>query len=209
MSALIIDPRPIENRRFNAQPGSSTRASGWRGYRPFVVVRTVRESDTIRSLCLVPEDGQPLPAFEPGQYSTFRLEVPGRPEPVFRSYSLSDAPDPAYYRVTVKREAGTATSAPGVGSGYSHDHVHCGSRLWVGAPRGEFCLDPRGRGLVVLMNAGVGPTPMISMLNAIVASGAGRPVWFIHGPRNGREHAMGRHVRRLAREHDNVHAHIS
>jgi ferredoxin-NADP reductase len=209
LSALIIDPRPIETRRLNTDPASSTKTSAWQGYRPFVVARRVRESDTISSFYLVPEDGQPLPPFEPGQYLVFRLEVPGHPEPVFRSYTLSDKPNPAHYRVTVKREPGTDTSPPGVSSGYFHDHVHSGTRLWVGAPRGEFCLDPEGRGPVALVSAGVGLTPMISMLNASVASGVSRPVWFIHSARNGREHAMGRHVRHLAREHDNVHAHIS
>lgn len=49
---------------------------------------------------------------------------------------------------------------------------------------------------------------MISMLNTIVAAGSERPVWFVHGARNGREHAMGEHVRRLTAEHDNVHLHV-
>ncbi|NOR43375.1 MAG: oxidoreductase, partial [Gammaproteobacteria bacterium] len=51
-------------------------------------------------------------------------------------------------------------------------------------------------------------TPMISMMNAIVASGSARPVWFIHGARNGDEHAMGAYVRRITDERDNVHVHI-
>ena len=80
--------------------------------------------------------------------------------------------------------------------------------LRVGAPRGKFTLDPDGERAVVLLSAGVGLTPMISMLNAIVQGGAPRPVWFIHGTRSSREHAMGAHVRRLAEEHDNVHVHI-
>lgn len=60
----------------------------------------------------------------------------------------------------------------------------------------------------MLLSGGVGLTPMISMANAIVRRGSKRPVWFIHGTRNGREHAMGKHVRRMATEEDNVHAHI-
>ena len=49
----------------------------------------------------------------------------------------------------------------------------------------------------MLLSGGVGLTPLISMMNAIVQNGSGRRVWFIHGTRNGREHAMGTHVRRL------------
>lgn len=61
----------------------------------------------------------------------------------------------------------------------------------------------------MLLSGGVGLTPMVSMLNAIVDAGSQRPVWYIHGARNGREHAMGAHVRHLAAKHNNVHAHIS
>ena len=46
------------------------------------------------------------------------------------------------------------------------------------------------------------------MLEAIVATGSGRPTWFVHGARDGRVHAMGALVRQIAEEHDNVHAHI-
>jgi ferredoxin-NADP reductase len=49
---------------------------------------------------------------------------------------------------------------------------------------------------------------MISMMNAIVDSGSKRPVWFIHGVRDGQEHAMGKQVRRVADQYDNVRAHI-
>ena len=199
---------PIETRRHRPYPASTTRTSTWSGYRPFVVEQRVREAESISSFYLAPEDGQPLPSFKPGQYVTFRLAVPGHAAPLFRSYTLSDKPDPARYRVTVKLEPGTDKCPPGVGSSYFHEQVHRGTRLWMIAPQGEFYLDPEEVGPVALISAGVGLTPMISMLNAMVASGVERPVWFIHGARNGREHAMGALVRRLAREHTNVHAHF-
>src|SRR5690606_10214187 len=46
------------------------------------------------------------------------------------------------------------------------------------------------------------------MLNAIIDSGSNREVWFIHGARNSKEHAMGDHIRKLARQNDNVHVHV-
>jgi len=208
MSMPSIKAVPIETRGHHPEPASTTRTSHWSGYRPFVVKQRVREGETISSFYLAPDDGQPLPPFKPGQYVTFRLEVPGREEPLFRSYTLSDKPDPARYRVTVKREPGTDKCPPGLGSSYFHEQVHRGTRLWMSAPQGEFHLDPGEACPVALISAGVGLTPMISMLNAIVASGVERPVWFIHGARNGREHAMGRHLRHLARDRDNVHVHV-
>ena len=98
---------------------------------------------------------------------------------------------------------------PGLSSNHFHDHVEPGTRLCLKAPRGKFYLDPTDETPIVLLSGGVGLTPVISMLNAVVDSGSKRTVWFVHGARNGREHAMGTHVRRLAAENDNVNVHVS
>ena len=181
------------------------------GFRTLVVDRKVAESDTITSFYLVPEDAKPLPSFIPGQFLPFRLDIPGQPAPLTRTYSLSDRPNVEYYRLSIKREPPPGDRPdlpPGRSSTYFHDRVEAGTRLRARSPRGKFYLDPKGERPVALISAGVGLTPMISMLNAIVAAGSGRPVWFIHGARNGREHAMGAHVRAVAGENDNVRAHI-
>ena len=185
--------------------------SGWSGYRTFVVDRKIPESETITSFYLVPEDGQALPPFRPGQFLTFRLEIPGQSMPITRTYTISDCPNSQYYRLSIKREAAPANRpdvAPGLSSNYFHNDIEPGAKLCVKAPRGEFWLDPADDTPVVLLSGGVGVTPMISMLNTIVAAGSQRPVWFVHGTRNGREHALGAHLRRLATEHDNVHLHF-
>ena len=185
---------------------------GWEGFRPFVVDRKVPESEGITSFYLAPEDGEALPDYLPGQFLTFRLVIPGHSKPVMRTYSLSDSPNhPDYYRVTIKRipaPEDRTDLVPGLSSNYFHDHVESGARLCVKSPRGEFHLDPHDDSPVVLLSGGVGLTPMISMLNAIVEAGSQRPVWFIHGARNGREHAMGAHVRRMALDHDNINCHV-
>jgi ferredoxin-NADP reductase len=128
-----------------------------------------------------------------------------------RTYSLSDSPKTDYYRVTIKRipapqERGELP--PGLSSNYFHDHVEPGTRLCVKAPLGKFHLDPLDGSPVVLLSGGVGLTPMISMLNAIVEAGVKRPVWFVHGARDGGEHAFGAHVRRMGSDHDNVNVHV-
>ena len=179
-----------------------------RGFRSFVVDRKEAESETITSFYLVPEDGARLPRFDAGQFLTFEINIPGRDEPLVRTYSLSDSPNPDYYRISIKREPAPADQPElpaGLSSNYIHDHVAAGNKLCVKAPRGKFHLDAGAERGVVLLSAGVGLTPMISMLNTIVAAGSSRPVWFIHGARNGREHAMGPHVRAFARRFDNVH----
>ena len=186
---------------------------GWEGFRAFVVESKVPESETITSFYLKPQDGEPLPPYMPGQFLTFRLTMPEHPTPVMRTYSLSDSPNHRdYYRVSIKPLPAPADPPglpPGLSSNYFHDHVQPGTRLCVKAPRGKFYLDPRDTTPVVLLSGGVGLTPMISMLNAIVESGSKRPVWFVHGTRDGREHAMGAHIRRMAVENANVNVHVS
>jgi hypothetical protein len=128
-----------------------------------------------------------------------------------RTYSLSDSPNhPDYYRVSIKRLPAPADQPglpPGLSSDYFHDHVRPGTRSCVKAPRGRFYLDPSDDTPVVLLSAGVELTPMTSMLNAITESSSKRPVWFVHGARGGREHAMGAHIHLLAAENDYVHVH--
>ncbi len=186
---------------------------GWEGFRAFVVERKVPESETITSFYLKPQDGEPLPPYMPGQFLTFRLNAPEHPTPVMRTYTLSDSPNHRdYYRVSIKRLPAPADPPglpPGLSSNYFHDRVQPGTRLCVKAPRGKFYLDPSDTTPVVLLSGGVGLTPMISMLNAIVESGSQRPVWFVHGTRDGRDHAMAAHIRRMAMENANVHVHVS
>ena len=181
------------------------------GLRTLVVDRKAPESETITSFYLVPEDGEALPAHAPGQFLTLKLDIPGQPGPVTRTYTISESPNKGYYRLSIKREPAPKDRPdlpPGLSSNYFHDRVEPGARLRVLPPRGKFVLDPWGARPVVLASGGVGLTPTISMLNAIVEAGSKRPVWFVHGARNGREHAMGAHVRRMAAENANVRAHI-
>jgi ferredoxin-NADP reductase/MOSC domain-containing protein YiiM len=184
-------------------------ARAWQGFRAFIVDRKVPESQTITSFYLVPEDGEPLSVYMPGQFLTFKLSIPGHHKPLIRTYSLSDSPGhPEYYRVTIKREPMPEDSSIVSVSNYFNDHVNPGTRLQVGAPRGVFFLDPKEETPVVLLSGGVGLTPMISMLNTIAASEGKRPVWFVHGTRNGIHHAMCKHMRRVAADNDNVTVHI-
>jgi ferredoxin-NADP reductase/MOSC domain-containing protein YiiM len=186
-----------------------TQKIAWKGFRYFIVDKKVPESQTITSFYLVPEDGQPLAIYMPGQFLTFRLAIPGRPKPVIRTYTLSECPCHAeYYRITIKKEPSHQDSEIVSGSSYFHDVVEPGTRLQVAAPRGDFFLNPQEEAPVVLLSGGVGLTPMISMLDAIVDSGKKRPTWFIHGTRNGIHHAMCKHMRQVAAENDNIAVHI-
>jgi ferredoxin-NADP reductase/MOSC domain-containing protein YiiM len=163
----------------------------WAGLRPFRIAGVARESRSIASFVLEPVDGEPLPAFRPGQFLTVRVRPAGAPRPLLRSFSLSAAPDGRRYRLSVKREPG------GVVSAHLHDRIGPGDVIEVGAPRGTFTLDrASGEEPVVLLSAGVGATPVLAMLASLAAAGGDGEVWWIHGARNGAEHAFAREARR-------------
>jgi nitric oxide dioxygenase len=86
----------------------------------------------------------------------------------------------------------------GLASGWLHDNVKEGTILKVAPPAGEFYLPAHPERPVVLLSGGVGLTPMVSMLEALAADGAGVPVHYVHGTHDRETHAMRDHVRQLA-----------
>lgn len=183
----------------------------WSGFRKFEVARKVPEGGGICSFYLRPHDQKPLPAFDPGQYLTFRLDVPGQPKMVMRCYSLSDSPKPDYYRVSIKAVPPPRDKPeipPGLSSNFFHDQINEGDILDVKAPGGHFFLDTAKHTPVVLIGGGIGLTPVMSMVNRIVDIGSTRETHFFYGVRNSKEHVMKEHLERLTAEHENIHLHV-
>ena len=162
----------------------------WPGFRPLRVSRIHRESSSVLSLVLVPADGRPLVAAQPGQFVVMRLRPTPDAPPLLRSYSLSDAPGADHYRVSIKQELN------GVASTYVHNHVRVGDVLDVSAPRGVFTLRPDDRP-IVLLSAGVGATPVLAMLHALAAEASPRQVWWLYGARNRNDHPFAQESRGL------------
>ena len=94
---------------------------------------------------------------------------------------------------------GSASSATGAASRYLHDRVAVGDVLDAAAPRGTFVLR-EGTRPVVLLSAGVGATPVLAMLHALVGEHTKRGVWWLHGARNHDEQAFGAEVDELLAE---------
>lgn len=193
-------------------PSSSSEGEGKEGragWREFMIEKKVVEAEGIVSFWLVPKgkngnEGPALPRFLPGQYVSVQVPVPALGHKQCRQFSLSSAPTPGkgeggqegsnsssrYYRVTVKREE--KSKEFGLVSNLLHDEYHEGDTVCVSHPHGEFFLDVSSPSLspVVLISAGVGATPLVSMLQAlVVSSGAGankekRPISWIHTSRN-------------------------
>ncbi len=203
--------------RKSAQSGSSrsdnqsieTRPDN--AWRNFTVVRKVKESQEITSFYLQLESGK-LSNFQPGQYLTIKLDIPGQAKPVIRTYSLSDYNEPCeYYRLSIKREEmpNGLEVPPGIASNFMHDSIQEGSVIAAKPPSGKFVLDVQKSLPVVLISNGVGITPMISMAKACSRLNTERSIWFVHGARNGEFHAFRDEVEALASENPHLHVHFT
>ena len=185
-----LNPKTIVG---NPGLANEEQAPAWPGFRQMRVSKIENESATVTSLTLSPVDGQPLPLFRAGQFVVLRLHLdPDRP-PVLRSYSLSDLPVADHFRITVKNEPN------GIGSSFLCSRTRVGDALDVSAPRGSFTLRPSGDA-VVLLSAGVGATPVMSMLHTLVAEKSEREVWWIYGAHNRVDHPFADESRSLLRQ---------
>lgn len=170
--------------------------------RPLRVARIEPEGlDTVSVYLQTPEGGSPGD-FLPGQYVSVAMEWAdegdGQPRRQLRQYSLSDAPQQPWWRLTVKRERGDTTPAGQV-SNWLHDRVRVGDVLPVGTPCGDFTPALDGSNPLVLMSAGVGITPMVSVLKALIARNPQRPVVFAHAARSGQHQALRGDLKDAAR----------
>jgi uncharacterized protein len=186
---------------------SATAGAG--GFRPLKVIDKVRESSIITSFHLEPAEPGGWRAFEAGQFLVFRFPADNERGHVLRTYSVSCAPGhPGRYRISVKREVAPRQGVPeGLGSCHLHDIVEVGDILMADGPRGDFYLDRKSSRPVVLLSGGVGLTPMVSMLHALVEQSDRRAV-FVHACDNGEVHALGDEVRSLAETRSGIEAHF-
>jgi len=184
----------------------------WKDWRNFVVIRKVKESEEITSFYFQPEDKKNIPNFQPGQFLTIKLEIPGQTKPIIRTYSLSDYREPCdYYRISVKREPAPKDLQvmPGIASNFLHDHVKEGSIIVAKPPSGKFIVDVQKSLHAVLISNGVGITPMISMAKAITKLNPNRPIWFLHGARDGSFHAFKDEIKEVAKQNPNLNLHFA
>lgn len=181
LRALLDDTRtgdghePAGNRGLT---GVYAEPPAWSGWRTLRVIEVDQESRNVMAVTLA--DTAPLPRWQAGQSVAVRIPGLQGTETLIRNYSLSNNPASGVYRIGVKREP------HGVVSQWIHQHVSVGATLDIAAPRGTFVV-AAGNRPVVLISAGVGVTPMLSMLNAVADTDPDRPLWWLCGARNASE----------------------
>lgn len=185
-SLMTGDWEQAEQRRKAAERGSA--------WRPLRVAKIVDESSVIRSFYLEPTDDAGLIANLAGQHLPIRVQPSPEPGGVIRTYTLSSAPSDGTYRISVKRE--------GLVSRYLHDTIEVGNLIEARPPAGSFTIDAAERRPAVLMAAGVGITPILSMLRHVVYEGLRtrrvRSTTVFYAARTKAERAFDQELRNLA-----------
>ncbi|GAA4369429.1 phenylacetate-CoA oxygenase/reductase subunit PaaK [Hymenobacter saemangeumensis] len=149
-------------------------------YHSLTVVALTQETPDAVTIHLERPDRQPL-ACQPGQFLTLILPCGPGGKKERRAYSLSSTPHEApRLSVTVKRVPG------GLVSNYLLDTVRVGQEIEVMAPIGNFTLKPSPKAArsVVLVGAGSGITPLMSILKAVLKSEPQSYVLLVYGNRN-------------------------
>ncbi|MAT94379.1 MAG: NO-inducible flavohemoprotein [Halioglobus sp.] len=188
---------------------NAAKHGGWTGFREFKVAKKAAESSVITSFYLVPADDGPVPDYLPGQYLTLRLRTPDG-STTMRNYSLSDKPGQGYFRISVKRETGAEADKPaGFVSNLLHDDIQVGDSLEIGPPCGEFILDidKEQRRPLVLLAAGVGTTPLLSMLQTALDAMPNREIVFVQACLNERVQPFRKTLDALAANHPGLTVH--
>ena len=149
-------------------------------------VQINRETPDVKTFRFVAEPAV-LFHFKPGQFVTVKLPVEaGKGKPIMRSYSISSSPSrPHTLDITVKRVGASGENyPPGVASNWLHDHCEVGMSLTIQGPYGDFCYaNEEASGLpekLLLISAGSGITPMMSMAQWVSDLAETTEITFIH-----------------------------
>jgi len=179
------------------------KTGGFDGYKAFTITKKVKESSVVTSFYFTPQDAGQVPTFKEGQYLTIKTQVPGQTHTTLRNYTISDASGKGYLRISVKREADN--DPKGIVSNYLHDFANEGDHFELAAPFGPFFFQNNKRS-VLFLSAGVGITPMMSMLQGLSKNGfEGKEVLFVHANRNPQAHAFVEEVAQIKAQMSNLH----
>ncbi len=141
---------------------------------------------------LEPSKGQ-LPDYLPGQHLPIDVEVEGRK--IGRRYTLSSSPSRlGRYAISVKRISGGRVSNALL------DNLQVGDVLEAEKPDGEFHLKPHHTQRLLLLSAGSGVTPMLSMVRYLADHNQLDDVVFYHQCRTENDIPCRTELEQLKRE---------
>lgn len=175
--------------------------AAWAGFRDARITELKHETIDVVSLEIESGDGKDFTTPLPGQFVVLKVQLPSLASPVMRSFSICDVPRASAYRLGSKAEP-RALVGP-----YLRDVAKVGDSLQVSAPRGSFVLRP-GDEPIILLSAGIGVTPVLAMLHALVSESSQRELWWLYAARSRAEHPFASEIHTLVGELPRCRSHV-
>jgi nitric oxide dioxygenase len=152
LAKVLIDAEEVLYASAAERPG------GWSGFVPFKVSAVEQLTDDVRAFRLERDGAAAVGIdFSPGQFVTLRVDPNGDGLTAPRQYTLTSSPGEDTLECTIKK----VSEGDGV-SRFMFDHVAVGSTVEISPPFGVFNVRQNGR-KAVLVSAGIGMTPMITL----------------------------------------------
>ena len=218
-----VDPKPVE------APLPAAAVVPPQEYMPVAIVeptdlqRWTKGDLTVRCISVIDEthdvktfrfacDPPVLFTYKPGQFVTLDLEING--EEISRSYSISSTPSrPHTLEITVKRvppPTGSEAATPkGLVSNWLHDNVTAGSIIKLNGPLGKFTCFANPSQKLLLISAGSGITPVMSMSRWLCDTGANCDIIFFHCARSPRDIIYRQELEMMSSRYPNFHLAVS
>lgn len=177
-------------------------AANWRGY--LRVGGIVTETPSAKTFRLLPSSGDRfLPfTFVPGQFLNVAFWIGGAR--MNRSYSISSSPTHReYVELTVRREPRGAVSRHIV------DLLKVGDLIEAGGPVGRFTFTGTEADSIVLISAGVGVTPMVSITRYLTEQSWDGEIFFIYLCHNLADYLFANEIAALQRANPKLHVAVT
>lgn len=164
-----------------------------------VIYKNQETPDTI-SIRYEPDEPMPRKA---GQWIIMKLDVEqeGKTKPISRPYSLSSSSTASYLETAVKREP------KGLGSNRIHA-MSPGDEIEIKGPYGEFTFEKGESDEVVLIGAGSGITPLMSILRSIKEEGTDTLATLIYSNKTPEDIVYRKELEALGKD-DNINCHFT
>jgi ferredoxin-NADP reductase len=168
-------------------------------------VRIVPETEDVKTFSFVAEP-QIQFSFLPGQFVTLELEINGKR--VRRAYSISSPSSrPHTLDITVKRVPAPPDAPqlpPGLVSNWLHDNLKIGSQIKLcGGAMGKFTCGTNPPQKLLMISAGSGITPMLSMARWLYDTAANCDLVFFYSDRTPNDIIMRQELELLASRQPN------
>lgn len=191
----------------------------WQGFVPFTVTEKAAVATDIAAFTVVPADTDAENTqnidlskltLTAGQYITVKTDPKDSDHLALRHYSLCSTNTDKGIQFAVRRD--NRNEHHGLVSNHLHDSLEVGDTVLLSAPAGDFALNQdlvkQNETPIVFISAGVGVTPILSMLEAQVTANPQRPIVWVYACQNEQHHAFDSQVNQLLESATTLEKHV-